>query len=265
MAYILTWDQGLFAFCFVIALLFTITDVTKAAASPTFYPIIEGSAPTTSRVIKANVLPVFYLATKSQAATAVLMAMIIYLGMMALFSTLTSASRLTWAFANDNGLPFSRVFSRVNPTLHIPLNALLLVTVIAVLLLLINIGSTTAFFAIVSLSTFSLYISYIIPLVFFTLHKLRGEHIPYGPFKMQRTFGLAVNFLAICWAIFIAIFLPFPAFQPVTAQNMNCKQNQWAKGLLEPRGSHVGIWIESIFCLILLISQTFANPSTYHF
>jgi amino acid transporter len=149
------------------------------------------------------------------------MAMIIYLGMMALFSTLTSVSRLTWAFANDNGLPFSSVFSRVNSTLHIPLYALLLDTVIAMLLLLINIGSTTAFFAIVSLSTLSLYISYIVPLVFFTLCKLRGEYIPYGPFRMNKAFGLAVNFLAICWAIFIAIFLPFPPLVPVTVLNMN--------------------------------------------
>jgi choline transport protein len=164
---------------------------------------------------------VFYLATKSQAGTAVLMAMIIYLGMMALFSTLTSVSRLTWAFANDNGLPFSKIFSQVNSTFKIPLYALLLDTTIAVLLLLINIGSTAAFFAIVSLSTFSLYISYIIPLVFFTICKLRGEYIPYGPFKMHKTLGLAVNFLAICWAVFIAIFLPFPSYQPVTAENMN--------------------------------------------
>ena len=36
--------NGLFSFCFVIALLFTITDVQKAAASPTYYPIIEGKS-----------------------------------------------------------------------------------------------------------------------------------------------------------------------------------------------------------------------------
>ena len=34
--------NGLFSFAFIIALLFTITDVNKAAASRTFYPIIEG-------------------------------------------------------------------------------------------------------------------------------------------------------------------------------------------------------------------------------
>ena len=38
-----------------------------------------------------------YLATKSKAGTAAMMAMIIYLGTMVLFSTLTSVSRLTWA------------------------------------------------------------------------------------------------------------------------------------------------------------------------
>lgn len=165
---------------------------------------------------------VFYLVTKSNAATAILMALIIYLGMMALFSTLTSVSRLTWAFARDGGLPFSNFFSKVHPTLHIPLNALLLDTTVAVLLLLINIGSTTAFFAIVSLSTLSLYISYIIPLVFFTIHKLRGEYIPYGPFRFKsRALGLAINFFAICWSIFIAIFLPFPPTVPVKASTMN--------------------------------------------
>ena len=151
-----------------------------------------------------------------------MMAMIIYSGMMVLFSTMTSVSRLTWAFARDNGLPFSRFFSNINSTLHIPLNTLLLDTLIAMLLLLISIGSTTAFFAIVSLNTLSLYISYIIPLVFFILCKLRGDTIPYGPFRFKsKVIGLLVNFIAIIWAIFITIFLPFPAIVPVTGVNMN--------------------------------------------
>lgn len=38
---------------------------------------------------------------------------------------------------------------------------------------------------------------------------------------MPKAFGLVVNFFAICWAVFIAIFLPFPPIQPVTAMNMN--------------------------------------------
>ena len=150
-----------------------------------------------------------------------MMAMIIYLGMMVLFSTLTSVSRLTWAFARDKGLPFSKFFAHIHPTLHIPLNSLLLDTAVTVLLMLINIGSTTAFYAIVSLSTLALYISYIIPMVFFTLAKLRGDHIPYGPFHMNKALGLATNFFGITWAVFIVIFLPFPPLLPVTASKMN--------------------------------------------
>ena len=34
--------NGLFAFCFVIALLFTIGDYEAALKSPTYYPVIEG-------------------------------------------------------------------------------------------------------------------------------------------------------------------------------------------------------------------------------
>jgi hypothetical protein len=35
-----------------------------------------------------------------------------------------------------------------------------------------------------------------------------NDKIPYGPFRMSRVFGLAVNVFAIAYVIFIAIFLP---------------------------------------------------------
>lgn len=89
------------------------------------------------------------------------------------------------------------------------------------LLNLISIGNTTAFYAILSLNTLALYISYIIPMIFFTLAKLRGyPHINYGPFQLGR-FCLSVNIFAIVYAIFITIFLPFPPKVPVTSANMN--------------------------------------------
>ena len=104
--------------------------------------------------------------------------------------------------------------------MRIPLNALGLVVVVVVLITLISVGNTAAFFAILSLNTLALYISYLIPMIFFVMAKLRGNHIPYGPFRMGR-YGLFVNFFAIAYAIFIAIFLPFPATMPVTAASMN--------------------------------------------
>jgi choline transport protein len=89
-----------------------------------------------------------------------------------------------------------------------------------VLITLITVGNTTAFFAILSLNTLALYISYIIPIIFFLLAKLRGDHIPYGPFRLGK-FGLAINIFAICYALFIIIFLPFPPIVPVTGKNFN--------------------------------------------
>jgi choline transport protein len=216
--------NGALSFAFIICILFTLGDLNAALSTPTGYPIIE----------------ILFQATKSNTATTVLISCIVFSGLMALFSTLASVSRLVWAFARDNGLPFSNFFSyvspaviqskyilntltfsnQVHPTLRIPLNALGLVTIVVMLLNLITIGNTTAFFAILSLNTLALYISYIMPMVFFTLAKLRGDSIPFGPFRLGR-FGLAINIFAIAYAIFIAIFLPFPPIVPVTAANMN--------------------------------------------
>ena len=165
---------------------------------------------------------VFYRSTQSKAATSLLTLLIMYIGTMALFSAMTSVSRLTWAFARDRGLPFSDFFAQVHPTLHVPINALLLDVAVCVILLTIAIGSTTAFYAIVGLSTLALYVSNIIPLTFFVVAKLEGRHIPYGPFCFgNRSLGLAVNFFALAWAVFITIFLPFPPIVPVTGSNMN--------------------------------------------
>jgi choline transport protein len=96
----------------------------------------------------------------------------------------------------------------------------MLVTFIVMLLNLINLGSTTAFFAILSLNTLALYISYCIPILFFIMAKLRGDDIPYGPFRLGR-FGLPINVFALVYAIFISIFLPFPPYVPVTGATMN--------------------------------------------
>ena len=104
--------------------------------------------------------------------------------------------------------------------MRVPLNALGLVTTIIALLMLVNLGSSTAIFAILSLSSIALMLSYILPIIFFTLTRLRGDHIPYGPFRLGR-WGLPINLFAIAYGIFIFIWLPFPPYMPVTSTNMN--------------------------------------------
>ncbi|KAK9559141.1 hypothetical protein V6Z77_004802 [Aspergillus fumigatus] len=72
-------------------------------------------------------------------------------------SNVATTSRQVYAFARDKGLPFSNfcqrsVFSSVNPTFIVPLNALCMSLAIVSLLSLINIGSSVAFNAIMSLA-----------------------------------------------------------------------------------------------------------------
>jgi choline transport protein len=93
---------------------------------------------------------------------------------------------------------------------------------VTVLLSLINIGSTTAFNAILSLSTLALYVSYLIPITLVALKRLRHDthDMAWGPFHLGR-WGLPINVFGIIYAVYVSIFLPFPPTQPVTWVNMN--------------------------------------------
>lgn len=101
-----------------------------------------------------------------------------------------------------------------------PTRALGLVAVTCALIGLITVGSTSAFFAVISLGALALYISYVVPIVLFLLRKLQGQHPQYGPFNLGR-FGIPVNIFSICYCIFVIVWLPFPAILPVTAANFN--------------------------------------------
>ena len=61
---------------------------------------------------------IFYQATGSLNATNTLMAMLMITGYVSLFGSLASVSRLVWAFARDNGLPFSKFLVYVSECLQ---------------------------------------------------------------------------------------------------------------------------------------------------
>jgi len=108
----------------------------------------------------------------------------------------------------------------VHPTLRIPLNSLVFVGIVCSLLALIYIGSTTAFSALISLPLISLYISYVIPIIFLLFRKLRGQHPVYGPFKLGR-WGIPINIFSVLYVFYVLSFVPLPTIMPVTAVNMN--------------------------------------------
>lgn len=187
---------------FVTVLLFFIGPIDEIATEPV--PLIY----------------VIYGATRSKPATNFLISGLVIICFCALFNIFASVSRLIWAFAKDQGLPFSGFFSYVHPTLEVPTRALLLVGIIGTLVSLIYVGSATAFNAIISLQTLGLYSSYTIPILFILLRKLRGPEPPYGPFKLG-TWGIPINIFALCYLVFIITWMPFPSVLPVNQDNMN--------------------------------------------
>jgi amino acid transporter len=162
----------------------------------------------------------FNFSTKSKKAAILLVLMHGSIFSVSLLNIFASVSRLVWAFARDKGLPFSSLFTYVHPRLQIPIPALCLVGFICSLLALVNIGSSVAFAALVSLPTTALYISYFIPILLLLLRKLAGKHPQYGPWKLGR-WGIPINLVSLLYIVYVLIWIPFPPSRPVTAESMN--------------------------------------------
>lgn len=133
------------------------------------------------------------------------------------------------AFAKDGGLPFSEHLSKVHPTLRIPVNAVLVTSTICLLINIIPVGSTTAFYALTSLSTLALYFSYCVPATLVLLRKIENDFPAYGPWKISGPawVGLAINVFAFAWGWYCVFSLCLPIVMPATAANMN-----WAGPIL---------------------------------
>ena len=100
------------------------------------------------------------------------------------------------------------------------MHAVALTGLINALLGLINIASTAAFNAIVSLISAGLFSSYIISISLMIRKRLSQEQIQFGPWSMGRV-GLVVNVYALLYTIIVVVFSFFPPTLPVTAVSMN--------------------------------------------
>lgn len=93
-------------------------------------------------------------------------------------------------------------------------------TIITLLLALINIGSTEAFNALISLVVAGFLGSYIPPIALLLWKRLRGDHINYGPWKLG-VFGVPANIFALIWTIIAMFFSFWPGAVNPTPQTMN--------------------------------------------
>ncbi|KAL8691202.1 MAG: hypothetical protein Q9224_004231 [Gallowayella concinna] len=196
--------NAILGYIVIFTLCFTITDPAALLDSPTGFPFIQ----------------LFFNVTKSYTGTHIMSVIIVINIVSAVISEIATASRQIWSFARDDGFPFSGFLKQVSPGWNIPLNAVSVSFIFGVAIALINLGSSVALNAIVSLTMSSLLSSYMLSISCIFLKRLRGEPLPLAGFSLGR-WGIAINLIALCFLTTFFIFCFFPTALPVEASTMN--------------------------------------------
>ncbi|RGP72029.1 amino acid transporter [Fusarium longipes] len=154
--------------------------------------------------------------TGSKPLSLALLVMVLLVTLFCSMSITTTASRCTWALSRDGMLPFSGIWSRT--LFNQPIYALALVTVIEICLGCVNLGSTSAFTAFVSVGVVALALAYLIPI---------ATSLTFGRAEVSKAkwhlgaLGTVANFISVFWIIFQLILFSMPSDLPVTPETMN--------------------------------------------
>ena len=186
---IATTINGGLMFVMAITLCYTIGDLAQVLATPTGYPFIQ----------------IFYNSTQSFAATNAMTSIVIILSAFSCVTIMAGSSRQLFAFARDGAIPCHRWVSYVRPGLDVPVNATIVIFVVAACISLVSAGSTVAFNIITSLGTGTLTSSYIIVLSILVWRKVTNQPMLPSKFDMGKKVGLLVNVLSLGWAILVLI------------------------------------------------------------
>ncbi|KAK7398128.1 hypothetical protein QQX98_012492 [Neonectria punicea] len=183
-----------------IALMFFMTDLEAVATSP--LPSME----------------LIYQATGNRNVTVFLISLILVVYILSLPSQWVTSGRLAWAFARDNGVPFSTYFVKIDRKLGFPVRTTVASFVFVLLYGLLYLASTTAFNSIVTSAVLFLNITYAVPqgiLLFQGRESLPPKYLNLG------RFGYACNTFSILWIVVLGVVICMPPSLPVTTATMN--------------------------------------------
>ncbi|PNY28326.1 Uncharacterized protein TCAP_01746 [Tolypocladium capitatum] len=195
-------------FCLIFPAILTvcyhISSVSDALADPTTYPTIH--------VLRQSM---------SDAWVTVILVIVVVLLNCSNITYLAAVSRDLFAFARDQGLPFSGWISRVDERRSIPQNACILTGIISICLGLIYIGNPVAFYAITSLLTVALLQCYSLSIGCLLWRRIHHpETLPRAQFPLGR-FGIPTNAAAVAYASWGFFWSFWPQAYPVTAAGFN--------------------------------------------
>ncbi len=126
----------------------------------------------------------------------------------------TAAIRLTFAMARDNALPFGEKLATVNPRTQTPVVPAVTIGIIAVIILVLNIGQPKIFTVLTSIAIIMIYLAYLMVTGPMLRKRIQGHWPPKdlaegGYFTMGR-WGMPVNIVAVVWGIAMAVNLAWP-------------------------------------------------------
>ncbi|KAF2704304.1 amino acid transporter [Pleomassaria siparia CBS 279.74] len=224
--------NGVLAFGMLFAVLFSvpIAEIMTILTTSEGFPVIH----------------IFKAAVGSTAGATIMTSIIIVLEFCSALGCLAAASRMTWSFARDRGLPFSRYISMIDKRTTIPVVAIVVVTLCSALLALINIGNNVAFNGTISLVLEGFYLSYLLAIGLFLWRRMRGDMdnpdpvlsfnsathsdetldtaLHWGPWRLKGYMGIANNIVACSYLLLLIFF----SFWPTQLDVSNAEYMNWA-------------------------------------
>lgn len=188
--------SSLIGFFLIVALLFSIQDFNAVRNSP---------------------LPVLKILTDAcgEGGGLVLMILIMLCVWHCGLFSLTSNSRMMFAFARDGGIPHR--LHIIDRGFHSPIRTVIFGASCSFLLALPSLGSKVAFMGTTSIATIGLYLSYGIPIAMGIVYP---HNFKRGPFSLgSGSKPLAI--VACLWISFITIIFCLPTENPITTQTLN--------------------------------------------
>jgi urea carboxylase system permease len=123
-----------------------------------------------------------------------------------------SATRVMFSMARDGLLPFSRALAHVSPRTRTPILPGVVVGALSIGVLLINLGQTSVFATVCSVSVVIVYLAYLFVTVPVLWHRVRRNraHTPEPAYFTLGRWGLPVNLVAVVFGGFLLVNVGWP-------------------------------------------------------
>ncbi|GAB7071759.1 amino acid permease [Mycobacterium hodleri] len=121
-----------------------------------------------------------------------------------------AVSRCIWGAARDRSLPGSKVLGRLAGPERLPVNAIALTAIVAIVFILL--AGSQFYNILVNFNIIGFYIAFGVPVIGAAIARLTGKWRP-GPFNLGR-WGAPVTYAASLWIIFETVNVAWPRTQP---------------------------------------------------